>query len=125
MTAKTTKTATRYQINTWGSHPDSNNDDWWTSVPAGDTQGDAWVFFSSFAGRADDSYLELVEIVGTRIDKTFGEVEVMERIAIRPNPNFVECSPDADCGEWATLQGMSYGCEAYNDAIGSATTEGA
>ena len=116
---------TRYQINTWGSHPDSDNDDWWTSVPAGDTQADAWVLFSSFAGRADDSHLELVEIVGTRIDKTFGEVEVMERIAIRLNPNFVECPPDADCGEWANLQGMAFGCDAYNDAIGSSTSEGA
>ena len=113
--------STRYQINTWGSHPDSNNDDWWTSVNAGETLTAARTFFAAFVGRPDDRHLELVEIVGTRIDEVFGEVEVMERVAVRRNPAFGECSADADCGEWAMLQGMGHGIEAYNDAIGSST----
>ena len=131
MTTKTAKPtparldATRYQINTWGSHPDSNNDDWWTRVPAGDTIADARASFTSFAGHTEDRYLELVEVVGTRTHKTFGEIKVTERIALRLNPNFVECPPDVECSEWAMLQGMSHGCEAYNDAIGSPTSEGA
>jgi hypothetical protein len=103
--------ATRYQINTWGSHPDAGNDDWWTSVNAGDTIEEARAFFSTYRGRAFDSHLELVEIVGD---------EVMERIAIRNNPAFVECDEgdDGDGGEWAMLQGMAFGCDAYNEARG-------
>ena len=119
MTIKTSPA--RYQINTWGSHPDSNNDDWWTSADAGETLAAARASLAAFVGRADDCYFELVEIVGTRIDKVFGEVEVMERVAIRRNPAFIECPADADCGEWAMLQGMAHGVEAYNDAIGSST----
>ena len=116
--------ATRYQINTWGSHPDAGNDDWWTSVDAGDTIEEARAFFSTYEGRADDSHLELVEIVGDRAvwnDPSSGDLlATVERIAIRNNPAFVECDEgdDGDGGEWAMLQGMTFGCDAYNEARG-------
>mgnify|MGYP003661655671 CR=1 FL=1 len=102
--------ATRYQINTWGSHPDAGNDDCWTSVDAGDTIEEARAFFSAYEGRADDSHLELIEIVGDG---------VVERIAVRANPSFVECDDrDEWREEWAMLQGMAFGCDAYNEARG-------
>lgn len=113
--------ATRYQINTWGSHPDAGNDDWWTSVDAGDTIEAARSFYATYEGRTDDSHLELVEIVGTDPDYIYrdgGAIKVMERIAVRANPSFVECPPDSDCNEWAMLQGMAFGCDAYNEARG-------
>jgi len=118
----TTYKATRYQINTWGSHPDAGNDDWWTSVNAGDTIEAARALFSTYEGRADDSHIELAEIVGDRAiwnDPSKGNLlATLKRIAVRENPSFVEWIDDGDGGEFAMLQGMAFGCDAYNEARG-------
>jgi len=96
-----------FELNLWGSHPDAENDDWWSSVRlAGDIR-DALDSLASHEADSDTAYIELVSC----------EPDGMTRLALKENKGFVPYVEEA-CSEWAMLQGMAHGCDAYNDAMG-------
>ena len=106
---------TKYCVEFWGSHPDDDNDDCWTgddfsTEAAARKQYDNPVFpLDSPSGGV--AYIQL-----TRVDGN-----LVEQLAVRPNPGFLPNRPHArdDWRQEAAVQaGMMGGCEAYNEVMG-------
>jgi len=104
----------RFTVDIWGSHPDEGNDDCWSGNDY-DDEAEARKAFSdvesvfNWVGHTNWHYVELCRCVGE---------DSWEQIDLRRNPNFTPEEDHSD-NEWAMLQGMAHGCEAYNEAIGS------
>ena len=96
-----------FSVYEWGSHPDAGNDDCWCGSNH-QTEAEArkqWEGFKQTEPGEDDAWYELIG-PGVR--------EVYHQKGWRKGP-----PQEETCTEWATLQGMSHGVEAYNEAIGS------
>ena len=109
---------TKYSVNFWGSHPDSDNDDCWTGHDFA-TLAEAEAFFAApsfcdYCPSRDVAFIELA--LGTRE----GCVAYTETIRVRKNPEFRKRREDHD--EWrreiAREAGMLHGIDAYNDEMG-------
>ena len=95
-----------WAVNQWGSHPDEDNDDCWCGDDF-DTEEEARAsLVSDFAQQGEDD--EWLDLGGP------GVREVYHQKGWRKGP-----PQEETCTEWAMLQGMSHGVEAYNEAIGS------
>ena len=94
-----------YSVNHWGSHPDKGNDDCWT--------GDDFATFELALADYNvdpDCYTAYVELDGPEV------------YMVRANPNYSpkQCRIDsgAERSEFAMQQGMAFGCQGYNEAMG-------
>lgn len=95
-----------YSVNLWGSHPENENDDCWCGSDFA-TLAEATAAFnnpaSAFKYETNWAY---VEIDGPGINE------------VRKNPNYRKPRYSDDGNEFAMQQGMAFGCDGYNDAMG-------
>jgi len=93
-----------YEVLWWGTHPEEGNDDCWQGDDF-ETQAEALEHFNKDASQGT----AYIQIVGPGIDQ------------IRENPKFV-LSKDDDDDDWkreiAMQNGMAFGCDGWNDAMG-------
>ena len=106
----------RYEVNIWGSDPNEGNDDCWSGQDY-TLQSKAVEAFTNpdevftWIGHKNWHYVELCRCVGE---------DSWEEVGLRKNPNYVP-EDDVEDNEWAMLQGMAFGVEAYNEAMGCGT----
>lgn len=105
-----------YTVNLWESNPNEGGDDCITgadyvleseAIEAFNNPGKAF----PWKGYANWQYIDLCRCVGE---------DSWEEVGLRKNPNYVP-EDDVEDNEWAMLQGMSFGVEAYNEAMGYGT----
>ena len=94
-----------WEINQWGSHPDEGNDDCWCGDDF-DTEEEARESLAADLA-VQGEHDEWLELVGPGIQEVYHQKG-------RSGP-----AQEETCTEWAMLQGMSHGVDAYNEAIGS------
>ena len=104
--------AAPFAVNHWGSHPDAGNDDLYT----GEDHWDLFLALAAYFTDPSDCSVEYIEIDG------LDELD-LSRLGItreRRNPNFrpSRYSDDEGRSEFAMQQGMAFGCEGYNEAMG-------
>jgi hypothetical protein len=102
-----------FTVNLWGSHPDHNNDDCWTGYDcetleeALDCLNNPWKYFDKDRDCDGTAYFEL---------------DSEERHELVGNPEFNERLYEDDCRDWkqefAMQNGMAFGVDGYNDAMG-------
>tara|TARA_R100000781_G_scaffold112389_1_gene79580 strand:- start:259 stop:567 length:309 start_codon:yes stop_codon:yes gene_type:complete len=94
-----------WEVNQWGSHPDEGNDDCWCGDDF-DTEEEARESLAADLA-VQGEHDEWLELVGPGIQEVYHQKG-------RSGP-----AQEETCTEWAMLQGMSHGVDAYNEAIGS------
>lgn len=116
VTKRATKRASEHpwQVNAWGSDPDEDNDDWWTSRGF-DCEADARRAFGQDDSDRSVAYLELV---GPSVRETRRNPPYFTQTAQRRR----EAEERADAEVWrreqATQAGQLGGVQAYNEAMG-------
>ena len=92
-----------FWVNFWGSHPEERNDDCWYGEFFPNKEA-ALACFNKDA----ESGVQYIEIDGPEINE------------VRRNPKFKETRPDysEERSEFAMQQGMAFGCQGYNEAMG-------
>ena len=122
-----------WEVQFWGSDPDLNNDDFWSSIEGAEAQMRA-IFDAADVLPREDCYgddrpslstvlntatLVLARLSSYEDDPIHGRVPHYEIMAKRSNPHF--CPPPKD-DDWMREQameaGMAFGCDGYNDAMG-------
>ncbi len=95
-----------FSVNHWGSHPDKENDDCFT--------GDD--FPSLEAAQASPFYK------GAGCSVQYIELDGPGIYEVRENPNYSKkqsrLDDSAERSEYAMQQGMAFGCQGYNEAMG-------
>lgn len=95
-----------YSVTHWGSHPDKDNDDCWTGDDF-DTLEEAK---ASEMYKGGDFSTEYIMLDGPDINE------------VRKNPNYSakekRLNDSLDRSEFAMQQGMAFGCDGYNEAMG-------
>lgn len=101
-----------FSVNHWGSHPDQDNDDCFT--------GDD---FDSLEEAKASAFYQ-----GASFDVKFIELDGPGIYEVRENPNYSrrECKlqDSLERSEFAMQQGMAFGCQGYNEAMGYDSEEG-
>lgn len=102
-----------FSVNHWGSHPDAGNDDCYT----GDDYDTFEQALAAYLESADYS-VQYIEIDGLED----WELEAKGLTRVRKNPGYSrkECrrQDQWDRSEFAMQQGMAFGCDGYNEAMG-------
>lgn len=115
----------KFSVDLWGSNPDAGNDDCWTGLDFDSYEAamacyaNPGGFFDPRHDLDDTAYFELVRRETFGAD---GSTEVT-RLAKRKNPDFVPSYDDhAWRSEFAMQNGMVFGADGYNDAMGYSTS---
>ncbi len=98
----------------WGSHPDADNDDCWTSYKF--PTAEAATQFAESADCRDTMWIEVTRDTGEVTPEGW---IVLERLSLHRNPNYRE---EKDSNDWLEEQamqaGMAFGVDGYNDVKG-------
>lgn len=110
-----------FAVNIWGSHPEAENDDWWSSREFS-TKEEALECFNNpveYFGMSDLYSTEYIELCSLEPGDS-NDHSLYETIELRINPDFRPSHNDDS--EWrrerAMQAGMAFGCDGYNDEMG-------
>lgn len=105
-----------YTVDLWGSHPDANNDDCWTGTDYATLAEAVAAFEAEVEG---STYCPSYTVAFVVLD---GPDVHRERANPAFDPRRIEreerAERRAERREFATQQGMAFGCDGFNDAMG-------